>query len=805
MPSRPAADREEVRMAKKGRTRAEPTGEHAPQLGRVGAKHTAASSSKAKSRPAERRVAKGRKASGSPDSHDHGQRAIASAAETLGVADSVAAAAQSDPAHPVGPAAVALPRGEVTTTPAVVGPTPTQSMPVHPEPDPSALGDPGVAGLTRRAAIEYETSPRHEHFLVTAFLSSTPGLDTMRRYRRRWLRLDIFAGVAVAAYLVPQVMAYSAIVNVAPVVGLWTALAALVVYAVMGQSRMLSVGPESTVALMAGAAIAPLSGGDAQKAIALGAALSIVVAGWCFLARMARLGVVAELLSQPLLVGYLAGGAVLMIVGQLGKMTGTTVTGETIVEQMRSFAAVVPQTDLVTLMVGLGTLVLIIGIHLVRPRWPSPLLAVAAATVVATVFRLQDYGVAVVGPVPRGLPAPSFPSIPLADWQALLLAGVGVAIVAYGDNTLIARGFPAPIGKGEDRAVNSVDGQKELVALGGVHVATGLFGGFPVSSSGSRTALALASGARTQVYSLVCAGCVVIVLFIAGPLIASLPQAALGAVVFYAASKLVSWKELRRLAKFRRRELLLAVATTLGTVLFGILAGVGIAITLSFLEMAARLARPHDGVLGRVPGLAGMHDVADHPDAQTLPGLVVYRYDAPLFFANVADLQRRALLVVDQENRAYPDTPARWFILNVEANVEVDITAADGLRELHGDLAERGVRFGLARVKHDLFEPLSRAGLTQLIGADMLFPTLPVAEQAYLDWAAAEAAAASPPPHTDGNPSPDAPLEGAIVPPAPSPRSAPAPVPNAHVTLPAVTAAPSVSPPTGDRPGDADN
>ncbi len=719
-------------MAKKGRARQEANGEHVPKIGRVGKKQgaIAAGGTKSKGKHAERRASKAR-ALPAPEAL---AALPAAPPATDAVHGSVTAAPLGDPA----PAAAtnlpapALPASAVTPSIAV-------PMPMHPEPDPSVLGDPAIAGLTRRGAIEYETSPRHEHFLVTAFLSSTPGLDTMRRYRRRWLRLDVFAGIAVAAYLVPQVMAYSAIVNVPPVVGLWTALAALLVYAVMGQSRMLSVGPESTVALMAGTAIAPLSGGDPQKAVALGAALSIVVAGWCFLARMARLGVVAELLSQPLLVGYLAGGAVLMIVGQLGKMTGTTVTGDTIVEQARSFASVVGQTHPVTLMVGVGTLVLIVAIHKLRPRWPAPLMAVAAATIVATVFDLQSYGVAVVGRVPRGLPLPSFPSIPLSDWQALLLAGIGVAIVAYGDNTLIARGFPAPIDRDEDRSVNAVDAQKELVALGGVHFATGLFGGYPVSSSGSRTALALASGARTQVYSLVCALCVVIVLFVAGPLIANLPQAALGAVVFYAASKLVSWKELRRLAKFRRRELALAVAATLGTVLFGILVGVGIAIALSFVEMAGRLARPHDGVLGRVPGLAGMHDVADYPDAQTLPGLIVYRYDAPLFFANVADLQRRALLVVDQENKAFPDSPAQWFVLNVEANVEVDITAADGLRELHGDLAERGVRLGLARVKHDLYEPLSRAGLTKLIGTDMLFPTLPVAERAYLDWVAAQA------------------------------------------------------------------
>jgi sulfate permease, SulP family len=589
--------------------------------------------------------------------------------------------------------------------------------------------------LEYHRAAGYRLDPVREHVVVRALAAATPGVRRLRHYRRGWLRPDLFAGVAVAAYLIPQVMAYTAIVQVPPVAGLWTALAALAAYAVLGGSRVLSVGPESTVALMAGAAVVTMAHGDPSRTTALTATLSLVVAGWCAVARMARLGVIADLLSQPLLVGYLAGGAVLMVVGQLGNLTGTRVEGETIVAQVRSFAAAVGGTRWPTLAVATGTLILLTAIHLLRPTWPGPLIAVATATVVCAVATLDRHGVAIVGQVPTGLPLPHLPGVSWNDLQALLVAGLGVAVVAYGDNTLIARGFPAPPEDGHSR--DRIDPQQELVALAGVHLAVGLFGGFPVSSSGSRTALALAAGARSQLYSLVSAACVVAVLFAAGPLFADLPKAALGAVVVYAASMLVSWREFRRLARFRRSELLLALAGMFGTVVFGILVGVGVAVALSLLEMAQRLARPHEGVLGRVPGLAGMHDVDDYPEARTLPGLVIYRYDAPLFFANVGDLRRRALLVVEQENAAFPDQPVRWFVLNVEANVEVDITAVDGLRALFTDLAERGVRLGLARVKHDLLVPLGRAGLTELIGEDMLFPTLPVAEQGYLSWAQA--------------------------------------------------------------------
>jgi SulP family sulfate permease len=316
------------------------------------------------------------------------------------------------------------------------------------------------------------------------------------------------------------------------------------------------------------------------------------------------------------------------------------------------------------------------------------------------------------------------------------MAGLGIAVIGYGDCMLIARAFPASADDDDELPGETVDPQQELTALAGVQVAAGLMSGFPVSSSGSRTALAISARAHTQLYSLVAAAVVILVLFVAGPLIENLPQAALAAVVFYAASMLVSWKEVVRLARFRTTELVLAVTAALGTVLFGVLVGVGLAIALSLVEILYRLARPHEGVLGRVPGLAGMHDVDDYPDAQTLPGLVVYRYDAPLFFVNVGDMRRRAMLAVEQENASSPEHPVRWFILNVEANVEIDITAADGLRDLYNDLAAVGVRFALARVKRDLRTPLERAGLTDLIGDDMLFPTLPVAEEAYLSWAA---------------------------------------------------------------------
>ncbi len=263
----------------------------------------------------------------------------------------------------------------------------------------------------------------------------------LRHYRRSWLRPDLYAGISVVAYLVPQVMAYTALVGVPPVAGLWTALAALVAYAALGSSRVLSVGPESTIALMAGTAIAPLAGADADRAVALAAALSVIVGGWCLVGRLARLGVISTLLSQPLLVGYLAGAAVLMVVGQLGKLTGTSVEGDNVIAQVRSFSMVVDDAHLLTLAVGTGTLGVVLAIQFLRPAWPATLIGVAAATVLCVLADLQDHGVAVVGAIPTGLPTPGLPDVTWEEFRTLLLAGLGIAVIGYSDTMLIARAF----------------------------------------------------------------------------------------------------------------------------------------------------------------------------------------------------------------------------------------------------------------------------------------------------------------------------------------------------------------------------
>jgi high affinity sulfate transporter 1 len=497
-------------------------------------------------------------------------------------------------------------------------------------------------------------------------------------------------------------------------------LAPLAVYALLGSSRHLSVGPESTTALMTATVVAPLAAGDPARYAALAAALAIVVGLLCLLAFAVRLGFVADLLSKPVLVGYLAGVAFIMIIGQLGKLTGVPVSGDSLPAQFVDFVEHLPHVHLGTLLVSTGVLAFLLVMQWRAPTFPAPLAAVLLATAAVAVFDLDQHGITVVGPVPEGLPELSLPSV--GDMRQLLLPAVGVLVVGYTDTVLTARSFAA-------RGGYQVDNNQELLALGAANVGAGATQGFPISSSGSRTALSVAAGGRTQVYSLVALAVVIGVLLFGGPALAKFPTAALGAIVVYAALRLIDVSEFRRLTRFRRSELLLAVAALLGVLVVDVLYGVLLAVGLSVAEMLHRIARPHDAVQGFVPGLAGMHDIDDYPQARTIPGLVVYRYDSPLFFANAEDFRGRALAaVVDQ-----PD-PVHWFVLNVEANVEVDITALDAVEALRAELVARGVVFALARVKQDLRDALDAHGLTAAVGKDRIFPTLPTAVAAYEEW-----------------------------------------------------------------------
>ncbi|MGA8047624.1 MAG: SulP family inorganic anion transporter [Dermatophilaceae bacterium] len=552
-----------------------------------------------------------------------------------------------------------------------------------------------------------------------------PGVAVLRGYERRWLRGDVLGGLTVAAYLVPQVLAYAEVAGLPTVTGLWAVVPALVAYAVLGTSRQLSVGPESTTALMTAAGVAALlaAGVGAVGPTDVAALLAIAVGLLCVLGWVLRLGFVAELLSKPVLVGYMAGIAVLMIVSQLDKILGIETSGSTLGELWFALTHL-SDVHVPTFVLAMLTLTALLVFHRYAPRWPGPLIVMLGAAAVVQLLGLADEGIRVVGEVPKGLPALQVPQVTSVDLWALLPAALGVAVVAYSDNVVTGRAFAI-------RRRERIDSNQEFLALGGANVLSGLFQGFPVSSSGSRTVIADTLGARTQLHSLVSAGLVLVTLLWLGPVIATFPEAALGGVVTYAAIRLIDIGELRRFAAFRGSELVLAVTTTVGVFALGVLEGIGVAIALSVLDLLRRIVNPHDGILGYVPGVAGMHDVDDYPQAVQVPGLVVYRYDAPLFFANSANFLTKAL---DAVHRAQEKAPVYWLLLNVESNVEVDMTAVDTLETLRLTLADEGVELALARVKQDLRSPLRAAGFLDRLGPDRIFPTLPTAVAGYSSW-----------------------------------------------------------------------
>lgn len=539
-----------------------------------------------------------------------------------------------------------------------------------------------------------------------------------RGYHRRWWRADLLAGVTVTAYLVPQVMAYAELAGLPAVTGIWACLGAMAVYAVVGTSRLLSVGPESTTALMVGVVIGSVPAAREDPS-SFAATLALVVAGICLIGWFARVAVVADLLSRPVLVGYMAGIAVLMVVSQLGTLTALTVTGDGIVPEIRSAVEQLDAVHLPTLVLGVSTAVAMILGSAWFPRAPVSLIGIMTATAAVAVLGLDDRGVALVGSIPAGLPVPGVPHVDGSAILAMVPAALGVAFVGYTDNVLTSRAFP-----GDTR--EPVDAKRELLALGGANLGAGLMNGFPVSSSGSRTAIINAVGGRTQMAGLTAVVATLLVLLAFRPVLEMVPAAALGAVVVYAATKIVSLGEFARFARFRMSELVLALVTCVAVLAVGVLWGVLVAIGLSVLDLLRRVARPHDAVEGFVPGLAGMHDVDDYPQAEVVPGLMVYRYDSPLFFANAENFRVRALRAVDEAA-----TPVRWFVINAEAIVEVDVTAVDVLENLVDELTGRGVVVAIARMKQELAAQLEVAGLLDRVGRDRLFPTLPTAVAAF--------------------------------------------------------------------------
>jgi high affinity sulfate transporter 1 len=573
-----------------------------------------------------------------------------------------------------------------------------------------------------------------------------PGVRMVRTYQRRWLGRDIAAGLALTGILVPAGMAYAEASGLPAIVGLYATMVPLLVYALLGPSRLLMLGPDSTLVPLIIVALAPFASMSPEAVVPAAALLAILVGILAAGAGAARLGFLTDLLSSPTRAGFMSGIALIILASQLPRLFGFSVEGDDPVSRLPQFLQGVAEglTNPAALVVGMTSLVVILGVRAWRPKVPGVLIAVVGATIVSALLGLAErFGIAVVGPLPSGLPAFAPPAVSVADIVSLLPAAAGIALVTAADTIILSRTFAARNGY-------VADPNQELMALGASNVVTGLFSGYPISSSASRTAVAESAGTRTQVTGVVGALAIAVLLVAAPGLLADLPQTVLAAVVIAAAAGIAEPRAFVRLWDQRRSEFVLALVTFLGVVVLGVIQGIFLAVVLSLLVFLRHAWWPHDAVLGRAAGVKGYHDLRFYPDARQIPGLVLYRFDAPLLFFNAEAFRGR---VLDQVARAEP--AARWVVVDGEPITDVDTTAAESLESLIEELAMAGVTLAFAQLKDPVKIRLRRYGTMAAIGEERCYPTVGTAVDGYIaasgaswvDWEDA----------VQGSPAPEAP------------------------------------------------
>src|SRR6516164_1493043 len=541
-------------------------------------------------------------------------------------------------------------------------------------------------------------------------------------YRREWLVKDIVAGIVLSTLLVPQGMAYAELAGLPPITGLYTSILCLLGYAALGPSRILVLGPDSSLGPMIAATILPLAGadGDPKRAIALASLLALMVGAIMVLGAVAKLGFIADLISKPTMIGYMNGLALTILVGQLPKLFGFKVDAEGFIGELTGFVKGLADGKAVAAAaaVGIAGIALILVLQHWLPKVPAVLIMVVLAIASTTVFSLADHGVSLVGVLPKGFPPLTIPHVGLSDFGPLFAGAVGIVLVSLADTISTASAFAARTGQ-------EINGNQEMIGIGVANVAAGFFQGFPVSTSGSRTAVAERSGAKTQLTGVTGAVLIILMIVLVPGLFRNLPNPALAAVVITAALSLADIPATVRLWRQRKVEFLLSIAAFLSVALLSVLPGIAIAVGLSILNVFGRSWWPYDTVLGRVEGLAGYHDTHSYPDAAQLPGLVIYRFDAPLIFANAKTFR-------DEVKRfAAADPPPRWIVIAAEPVTDVDTTASDVLEDLDEELNARGISLVFAELKDPVRRKIERYGLTRTIDPRHFFPTIGAAVEAF--------------------------------------------------------------------------
>jgi high affinity sulfate transporter 1 len=529
----------------------------------------------------------------------------------------------------------------------------------------------------------------------------------------------VVAAVVLSALLVPQGMAYAELAGLPAITGLYTTVMCLLAYAVFGPSPYLVLGPDSSLGPIIAAIILPLAAGSAEQAVGLAGALAILVGLMAIGAGAARLGFISDLLSQPVRLGYMAGLAVTIVVSQLPDLFGFDIEGGNLIEDTRDFLMGLELTDPWALGIGLLAIAIVVGLRRTRPRVPGILVAVVVTIVLSAVLDLAARGVDVVGVLPQGFPTPAIPAVQLADLPLLIGGAIGITLVAIGDTVSVSSGFAAKRG-------SDVDTDQEIVAIGAANVAAGFFSGFPVSTSSSRTAVADQAGARSQLTGLVAASLVLAMVVAAPGLVQALPVPVLAAIIILAGSALLDVAGLRRLWRVRRSDFAIGAICFLGVALVGVLEGIVVAVVVSVAEIFVRAWRPHWAILGQPANVAGFHDLSRYPDAETVPGVVVLRWDGPLFFAN-------SLLFRDTVRRliASAEAPAVWVVIAAEPIADIDTTAADMLVKLDEELNADGRHLVFAELKDPVRDKLERYSIYETIDPGHFYPTIRKAVAAF--------------------------------------------------------------------------
>jgi len=550
-----------------------------------------------------------------------------------------------------------------------------------------------------------------------------PGLRVLRAYDRSWLSADLLAGLSVAAIAVPIAIAYSQLAGVPPVNGLYASILPLVAYAFFGTSRQLIMAPDAATCALVAATVAPLAGDDPERYLSLTMVLTVFAGILCIGGGIARLGFLTTFLARPILTGYLNGIALSIISGQLGKLFGYPLQAKGFFRLLWEFVSKLGQTHRTTLLVGVGVYVLLLAVKRLWKQIPAPLVGVTVGILAAWTLDLGGRGVALVGAIPAGLPSLTFPAVHSSDLGALVLGAAGLALISFNSAMVTARGFAVKNGY-------DLDPDQEFIALGVANIGAGVLEGFAISGADSRTAINDSVGGKTQVTGLAAAAVLILVLlFLTGPL-ALLPIPVLATVLIMAAQSLFDIDGLRALRRIHPGEFALSLVATLGVITVGVLPGVLIAVALAISLLLARASRPHDAVLGRIPGVDGYQDIESQEGAETLPGLVIYRFDAALVFFNADFFKARVRTVI-----AAAEAP-RWFLLDAEAISLIDTTGAAILEEVRVKLAAHGIAMAISRARPPARNILRRTGFEDRIGADRFYPTVRSGVEAILHQAA---------------------------------------------------------------------